>query len=219
MSKAEDSLPIRVLLVDDHALVLEGIVARLEDEDGIEVVGQAHDGEQALTEVARLQPDVVMMDVTMPVMNGLEATRRLSADYPGIRILMLSMHDDREYILQLIQSGACGYILKDVSSQEMIKAIEVVHQGNTYFSSGASDALFKVADPLATAAPKALTEREKAVLTQVAAGHSNKEIARLLDISVRTVETHRQNIKQKLDIHNAAGLIKYAIEHGLLKDA
>lgn len=211
--------PIKVILVDDHPLVLDGIRARLEDEPGIDVVGEACNGQQAVEKAQALKPDVMLMDVSMPVMNGFEATRELHERCPEVRVLILSMHDNREYILQLIQSGASGYILKDVSSEEMVKAIETVHQGGTYFSSGASQTLFSRFDePVSTAQDSGvLTRRELTVLKLLAEGRNNKEIARELDISVRTVETHRQNIKSKLNIQTAAGLVRYAIEHNLVQ--
>ena len=212
---------IRVLLVDDHPLVIDGIQARLENEGGIEVVGQAGNGLEAIELVQRLKPDVVLMDVSMPVMNGLEATRELRTRSPDTRVLILSMHDNREYMVQLIQSGARGYILKDVSAAEMVKAIETVCQGGTYFSASASQTLFSHFAPPETAAVEEaggeLTPREIMVLCQLAEGHNNKEIARALSISVRTVETHRQNIKAKLNIHTAAGLVRYALEHNLVQ--
>ncbi len=208
---------INILLVDDHPLVRDGIRARLESEEGVSVIGEAQNGQEALDFVAQRAPDVALMDVSMPVMNGLDATKIFKEQHPDIRVLILSMHDSREYILQLIQSGASGYILKDVSSDELIKAIETVHQGGTYFSSGASQSLFSADQPQTqTEEVAALTPREATVLKQLAEGKSNKEIARVLDISVRTVETHRQNIKQKLNIHTAAGLARYAIENGLV---
>ncbi|MBV1788611.1 response regulator transcription factor [Marinobacterium sp. D7] len=211
--------PIKVILVDDHPLVLDGIRARLEDEPGIDVVGEACNGLQAVEKAQALKPDVMLMDVSMPVMNGFEATRELRERCPEVRVLILSMHDNREYILQLIQSGASGYILKDVSSEEMVKAIETVHQGGTYFSSGASQTLFSRFDEPVSAAQDSgvLTRRELTVLKLLAEGRNNKEIARELDISVRTVETHRQNIKSKLNIQTAAGLVRYAIEHNLVQ--
>jgi len=213
-------MKIRVLLVDDHPLVLDGISARLEGEDSLEVVGMANDGKQALELAAKEKPDVVLMDVSMPVMNGFEATERFRAEQPDIKVLILSMHDDREYIVKLIKCGAAGYVLKDVSSSELIAAIETIHRGGTYFSSGASQALFsQFEQEQAAPAPvqqEALTGRETDVLKLVAEGNSNKAIARELDISVRTVETHRQNIKNKLDIHTAAGLTRYAIENNLV---
>ncbi|MCH8551752.1 MAG: response regulator transcription factor [Natronospirillum sp.] len=206
---------IRVLLTDDHLLVLDGLAARLATEDHIDIVGKAHNGEEALELAHQLKPDVVIMDVSMPVLSGLEAMPRFREELPDVRVLMLSMHDDREYILPLIRSGASGYVLKDVSSHELIKAIETVHQGNTYFSSGASQALFH--EPESDGHPReALSKREEAVLHLIALGYANKEVARTLSISVRTVETHRYNIKQKLGIQSTAGLTKYALEHNLI---
>ncbi|MEW8013386.1 MAG: response regulator transcription factor [Candidatus Sedimenticola endophacoides] len=201
---------IQLLLADDHPLLLEGIVSRLSSVADIEVVGQANNGQQVLDMVAEVRPDVVMMDLAMPVMNGLEATRQLKQDYPDLRILILSMHDDREYIVQLMRAGASGYVLKDVSSAELVNAIRAVSQGNTHFSSGASQSLFgsDVSDGV-------LTPREEDVLKLLAEGN-NKQIARELDISVRTVEKHRQNIKAKLNIGTTSGLIRYAIEHKLI---
>lgn len=205
---------IRVLLVDDHMLVLDGLQARLEMEDNIDIIATASNGQEALEKAGETQPDLVLMDVSMPVLNGLEATKRFKAEQPNVKILMLSMHHDKEYILSLIQSGANGYVLKDVSSEELVQAINTVHQGGTYFSSGASDSLFsQVPSPKQC---EELTKREVAVLKEVAAGLSNKEIAQSLSISVRTVETHRQNVKNKLNIHTSAGLIKYALEHQLI---
>lgn len=209
-----------MLLVDDHPLVIDGIQARLEDEGSIEVVGRGGNGQEAIALCAELQPDVVLMDISMPVMNGLEATRVLSEQAPAVRVLILSMHDNREYMVQLIQAGAKGYILKDVTAAEMVKAVETVYHGGTYFSASASQTLFSSFDTPTAGEPQVdpqLTQRERTVLKLLAEGNNNKEIARLLSISVRTVETHRQNIKAKLDIHTAAGLTRYAIEHNLVQ--
>jgi two-component system, NarL family, nitrate/nitrite response regulator NarL len=206
---------IRLILVDDHMLVLDGLQARLELEGNIDIIATASNGLDALEKAKETQPDLVLMDVSMPVLNGLEATKRFKAEQPNVKILMLSMHNDKEYILSLIQSGANGYVLKDVSSEELVQAINTVHQGGTYFSSGASDSLFSLG-----ASPKQsddLTKREVAVLKALAAGLSNKEIGQSLNISVRTAETHRQNIKNKLDIHTSAGLIKYALANHLIE--
>ena len=209
------SAPIKLLLVDDHPLVRDGIRARFESDDLIEVIGEAQNGQQALDFVQQQLPDVVLMDVSMPVMNGLEATQHLRNLYPDVPVLILSMHDSREYIQQLVQIGASGYVLKDVGSDELVRAIQTVYQGGSYFSAGVSQMLFQ--GQLEAAEQKqALTPREETVLRYLAERNSNKEIARQLDISVRTVETHRQNIKQKLDIHTAAGLARYAIEQGLV---
>lgn len=205
---------IRVLLVDDHMLVLDGLQARLELEGNIDIIATASNGLDALARAKETQPDLVLMDVSMPVLNGLEATKRFKVEQPNVKILMLSMHNDKEYILSLIQSGANGYVLKDVSSEELVQAINTVHQGGTYFSSGASDSLFSLASSVKE--NEELTKRETAVLKALATGLSNKEIAQALDISVRTVETHRQNVKNKLDIHTSAGLIKYALAKQLI---
>ncbi len=209
---------IRVVLVDDHPLVQEGIIARLENEASLEVVGAANDGRQALTLIAETKPDVVLMDISMPVMTGFEATERLRTEQPDVRVLILSMHENREYILKLIQCGAAGYVLKDVSSGELVTAIQTVHRGGTYFSAGASQSLFAQADPGLSVASEAdsLTGREQEVLILLAEGASNKDVARQLDISVRTAETHRQNIKNKLNIQTSAGLVRYAIDHKLI---
>jgi two-component system nitrate/nitrite response regulator NarL len=211
---------IKVLLVDDHPLVLDGINARLEGEASISVIGMANDGQQALEQAATLKPDVVLMDISMPVMNGFEATERFRQQQSDVKVLILSMHDDREYIVKLIKCGAAGYVLKDVSSSELMTAIETVYRGGTYFSAGASQSLFSEMDPASLlegeADPEPLTGREKDVLKLLAEGNSNKEIARTLDISVRTVETHRQNIKSKLNIHTTAGLARYAIEQQII---
>jgi two-component system, NarL family, nitrate/nitrite response regulator NarL len=211
-----DHKPIRVFLVDDHPLVLDGISSRLQEESHIEVVGQANNGKEAIEKAHKIQPDIVLMDVNMPVMGGLEAMRQFKEELPGIRVLILSMHDDQEYIVKLMHEGASGYVLKDVSSNELIKAIEAVYQGSTYFSAGASKSLFNNFEKATAEQENNLTKREETVLTLIAEGQCNKEIARTLNISVRTVETHRQNIKNKLDIHTAAGLARYAIEHNLI---
>lgn len=214
MSTAEP--PIRLLLVDDHPLVIDGISARLKTEPSLKVIGTANNGRDALQQAKRVTPDVVLMDVTMPIMGGLEATQFFKTELPDIKILIFSMHDDHEYIVKLMKAGAYGYLLKDVSSDELIKAIEAVHQGSTYFSAGASQSLFSDQPEIATATNASiLTKREEAVLKQIADGHCNKNIARTLDISVRTVETHRLNIKHKLNVSTTAGLTRYAIEHNL----
>lgn len=211
---------IRVLLVDDHPLVIDGIQARLENEGEIEVVGRGGNGQEAINLSRELEPDVVLMDISMPVMNGLEATRIMKERSPSVRVLILSMHDNREYMVQLIQAGAKGYILKDVSAAEMVKAVETVYHGGTYFSASASQTMFSQFDQSTGSEQRSdaqLTQREQTVLKLLAEGRNNKEIARVLGISVRTVETHRQNIKSKLDIHTAAGLTRYAIEHNLVQ--
>ncbi|MGB0733939.1 MAG: response regulator [Pontibacterium sp.] len=208
---------IRLLLVDDHPLVLEGITARLSSEHAIQVVGQACNGQDALEQAVELNPDVVLMDISMPIMNGFDASTAFKTQMPDVRVLILSMHEEREYIVKMVQAGAAGYVLKDVSSNELVSAIKTVHQGGTYFSASASQALFsEFGQPVAQHTDTPLTKREETVLKLLAEGGCNKDIARELNISVRTVETHRQNIKQKLNIQTAAGLTKYAIEQKLV---
>ncbi|TBR38297.1 response regulator transcription factor [Marinomonas agarivorans] len=210
---------IRVLLVDDHVLVLDGLQARLAMEDNIEVVGTANNGEQALEQAIKLNPDVVLMDISMPVLNGLEAVKRFNDEQPEKKVLMLSMHQEKEYIALLIQNGASGYVLKDVPAAELVLAIETIFKGGSYFSAGAVDALVhkNVSTPTSSASQHdQLTKRELDVLSYLASGLANKKIAENLNISVRTVESHRQNLKSKLGIHSAAGLTKYAIDHNLI---
>lgn len=206
---------ISVLLVDDHILVLEGIRARLDQEAGITVVGQAIDGQEALALVKTLEPDVVMMDVSMPIMNGIEATKIFQEQYPDLKVLILSMHDNREYISQLMLHGANGYILKDVSAEEMVRAIRSVADGATYICRAATETLFREGSEIALMESK-LTRREQAILVRVARGLSSKAISSELNISVRTVETHRQNIKSKLKLSTTAELTKYAYDQQLI---
>lgn len=205
---------IKVLICDDHPLVLEGIRAVLETYDHIEVVGAVNSARAALSLAEVHKPDVVMMDINMPELSGLDAVELFRERFPHARLLMLSMHDSREYISTAVMYGASGYILKDVSTSEIIAAIEAVAANGTYFSSGVADALLrKEAKPDADIP---LTTREQSVLLLLAGGKSNKDVAAHLDISVRTVETHRKNIKKKLGISTTAGLTRYAIDNGLI---
>lgn len=213
MNTSETAL--KVMLVDDHILVLEGIRARLEQGKDIKVVGHATDGLEALELVQELKPDVVMMDVSMPNMNGIEATKIFHERYPDVKILILSMHDNREYISQLMFHGAKGYILKDVSVEEMIRAIHTVAEGATYICRAATESLFRYGNSADRAESK-LTRREEAILVRVAKGLSSKVISTELNISVRTVETHRQNIKTKLQLSTTAELTKYAYDQKLI---
>lgn len=205
---------IKVLLVDDHPLVLEGIRAIIETYSHIEVVGATSSAREALAIAGRTEPDVVMMDINMPDLNGLDAIELFKEQHPQTRLLMLSMHDSREYISTSVMYGASGYVLKDVSTSEIIAAIEAVAAGGTYFSSGVSDVLMRIEEAQKSCGP--LTTREQSVLLLVAEGKSSKDVALLLEISTRTVETHRKNIKKKLGIATTAGLTRYAIESGLI---
>ncbi|WP_172564445.1 response regulator [Vibrio navarrensis] len=209
--------PIRIVIVDDHQVVLDGFIARLEIESEIEVVGTASNGLEALDAVRRHKPDVVLMDISMPIMNGIEATRLIKEEFPESKVLMLTMHDNREYIMKVMQEGAVGYMLKEISAEKMVQAIKTVNQGSTYFCESVTQTLFTQEIVPAAQRANPLSRREEAVLKLVAQGHSSKKIATLLDISYRTVETHRHNIKHKLDLHSTAELAKYAFEQGLVQ--
>lgn len=205
--------PIKVLICDDHPLVLEGIRSILDIYPHIVVVGAVGSARAALDLARRDPPDVVMMDINMPELSGLDAIELFREHHPAARLLMLSMHDSREYISTAVMYGASGYILKDVSTGEIIAAIEAVASGQSYFSAGVADAILARGK---AGAVMPLTTREQSILLLLAKGHANREIADRLDISVRTVETHRKNIKRKLGIASTAGLTRYVIDNGLL---
>ena len=208
--------PIKVLICDDHPLVLEGIRAVVETFDHIRVVGAVRSAHAALELAAKTNPDVVLMDINLPELSGLDAIELFREQLPRTRLLMLSMHDSREYISTAVLFGASGYILKDVPPAEIISAIEAVAANGTYFSSGVAEAILERGQKQSAVVP--LTTREQAVLLLLAQGRSNKDVAGELDISVRTVETHRKNIKKKLGISTTAGLTRYVIDHGLMAD-
>ncbi len=206
---------VKVAIVDDHPMVAEGIQAILESYDDVNVVGTCGSGQEILDSIAHLEPDVVLMDLNMPNMHGLSATERLLEARPETCILILSMHDSPEYINTALRHGARGYVLKDVPTDEIKTAIDTVLGGGTYLCTGAKKSVSPEQDE--QAARNTLTEREQTVLLQLAKGQSNKEVASILDISVRTVETHRKNIKRKLGISSTAGLTRYAMQHGVLQ--
>lgn len=200
--------PIRLLLVDDHPLVRDGLRARLEAVPGFEVVGEAGNAAEAEARMAELAPELVLMDVGMKDVNGIELTTRLLAGAPGLHVLMLSMYDNPEYVQRALQAGARGYVLKDSPASEIIAAIEAVAGGGTFLSPAVTKRLFR------NQAPRPLLSlREGEILSALARGLSSKQIAREMDVSVRTVETHRQSIKRKLGLEGQAELIKYAVEH------
>ncbi|NIY75663.1 response regulator transcription factor [Thalassospira sp. HF15] len=205
--------PLRILLCDDHALVMDGIRSRLECFEHINIIGEAGNGAEALTMAGDLHPDIVLMDISMPVMNGLEAAEKFRETLPDAKVVILSMHENPEYLRTAQQAGAKGFILKDVSSNDMVRAIETVANGGEAYSS-TFDRITDGENINNDGLP--LTSRERTVLRLLAKGASNKHVARELDISVRTVETHRRNIKRKLDIDSSAGLVRYAIEKGLV---
>ena len=203
--------PIRVALVDDHSLVRDGIKALLAIMPALEVVGEAESGAEALEMVRRCQPDLLLVDIGLKDMNGLELTRVLSKTYPLLKILVLSMYDNHEYVSESVRSGASGYVLKNSPSREIIAAIEAIASGGTFYSAAIAQRL--IADKHTD---NELTPRESQVLRKMVEGMNNKEMARELDISVRTVETHRLSIRRKLNIDKPAALVKYAIDHGII---
>lgn len=207
---------IKVMIVDDHQVVLDGFVARLELEHDIDVVATASNGIEAMQNLKQHHPEVVLLDVSMPIMNGLEAAEQIKQLFPNVKVLMLTMHDNREYIMKVMQSGAMGYVLKDISSDKLIQAIKTVYQGSTYFCESVTQTLFTPKPSITENQVNPLSRREATILALVAQGESSKKIAKALNISGRTVETHRQNIKHKLDLNSIAELTKYAVEHGLL---
>jgi len=204
---------IRVLIVDDHPMVAEGIQSILESYDDIDVVGTLNNGQEVVDRAAELAPDVILMDLNMPNLGGLSATEILLEHAPATRILILSMHDSPEYISTALSHGAMGYVLKDVPTDEIKLAIDMVMTGKQYLCTGAKGSL----KPKNGTVRESLTGREQTILLELAQGKSNKEVAITLNISVRTVETHRKNIKRKLGISSTAGLTRYALEHGMLQ--
>jgi DNA-binding NarL/FixJ family response regulator len=212
-------VPVRVLLADDHRIVREGLRGLLERRAGIEVVGEAADGEAALALARQLVPHLVILDVSMPRMNGVEATRRIRAECPGVKVLALSMHPDRRYVIETLKAGASGYVLKDSAFDELIHAIESVMEGCAYLSPAVTDMVVReyvsrLPNDEGTAF-SVLTVREREVLQLLAEGAPTKAIATRLGVSVKTVETYRQQIMAKLDLHTVAELTKYAVREGL----
>ncbi|RUM08720.1 response regulator transcription factor [Rhizobium chutanense] len=203
---------IKVLLIDNHPLVLDGLKAVLETFDHIEVAGTAGLAQTGLDIARQVQPQVVLMDINMPKLSGIDAIELFRNELPQTRVVMLSMHDSREYISSSVMHGAAGYVLKDVSTDEIVSAIETVAGGGTYFSSGVFDTLM---GERAEEGSDPLTPRERDTLGLIVAGRSNKEIAEALGISAATAETHRKNLKKKLGIATTAGLIRYALDHGI----
>ncbi|HYK04629.1 MAG TPA: response regulator transcription factor [Thermoanaerobaculia bacterium] len=211
--------PVRVLLADDHTLIRAGIRGLLQELAGVEVAGEAGDGQEALQLAQTLQPDVVLLDIGMPGLNGLEVAARLAKLYPRMRVLILSMHTSEEYVLQALRAGAAGYLLKGAAVAELELAVRAVARGETYLSPAVSKRVVDeyvsrtggTPDPLA-----ALTPRQREILQLVAEGHTSKDIARQLGLSYRTVETHRNQVMKRLDIHDLTGLVRFAVRMGMV---
>lgn len=214
---------IRILLADDHAILRAGLVRLLGEEKDIEVVGEAENGREAVQKVQELHPDIVLMDIGMPVMNGMEATKQIKKRDVNVKVLVLTMHDNEEYLFQVLQAGAAGYVLKKAADSDLVNAIHVVSRGDCFlYPSAAKMVVEDYLDKLKhgqepTSSFDTLTDREREILTLVAEGHTNREIAETLFISVKTVETHKANIMEKLNLHKRAELVKYAIKKGMLQ--
>lgn len=218
--------PIRIVIADDHNLVRAGIRSLLQSIDNLEVVGEAVDGREALNLIKNAHPDVALMDIAMPGMNGLEATARAVKTFPNTRIIILSMYSNDEYITQALRAGATGYLLKDSATAELELALRAVVRGETYLSPAVSKQV--VANYLSRGAGTSedpeklvgrvdpLTPRQREILQLIAEGHSTKVIARLLNLSIKTIETHRTQMMARLNIHDIAGLVRYAIRTGLV---
>lgn len=210
---------IRILLADDHKLFIDGLGSLLDRRTGVEIVGAARDGLTAVRLASELKPDLILMDVSMPQLNGIEAARKILAENPSIHIVMLSMHADRRYVVESLRAGARGYLLKDSASEELLRVMERVSAGELYLSSKMSGEIIqdylRVAESGKSTAFSVLSPREREVLQLLAEGNSTKEIAARLTVSVKTIETHRSQIMNKVDLHSVAELTKYAIREGI----
>jgi len=210
---------IRILLVDDHAILREGLRALLSYYPDVEVVGEAEDGTQAIECVERLNPDIILMDIAMPGMSGLEATQRIHQKYPDTRVLILTQYEDQPYVLPVLRAGASGYVLKRALGADLINAVRAVARGECFlYPSVTTTVLEQLRQPQEAFKEddKVLTHREQEILCRVAHGETSRQIAVELDISVKTVEWHRANMMSKLNVHSVAELVRYAIQHGLV---
>jgi DNA-binding NarL/FixJ family response regulator len=216
--------PITILLVEDHEIVREGLVALLRIESDIKIIGQAENGRQAVTQVVALCPDIVVMDIAMPLLNGLEAARQILNETPGTKIILLSAHNDDAYVQNAIFIGVSGYLIKQTAAHVLPEAIRQVAAGKTFFSpliaKRLADQARKVrANGSPATKPIRLTPREMEVLQLIAEGNANKTSADILNISIKTVEKHRQSLMEKLDIHDTAGLTRYSIAQGVIESS
>jgi two-component system, NarL family, response regulator NreC len=215
----EENTPIKILLADDHQIVRQGLRLLLSTESDLKVVGEADNGRKTVQLSQELSPDVIIMDISMPDLNGLDATRQISSESPGVKIIALSMHSDSLFVLNMLKSGAAGYLLKDCALEELLTAIRTVMHQKTYISPGVSDILIRdfasnwSAEP--NSAYSVLTTREREVLQLMAEGRSTQQIAMTLCVSTKTVEAHRKQIMNKVGVHSVAELTKYAIRQGL----
>jgi DNA-binding NarL/FixJ family response regulator len=210
------STKIRVLLADDHAILRKGVRMLIHTQPDMEVVGEARTGREAIAEARRLKPDIVVMDVSLPELNGIESTRQICDELSRTKVIALSMHKDSVYVREILRAGARGYLLKDSEDEDLLKAIRAVYRGEAYLSPAISDAVLTdyrkhVSNPV-----DLLTSREREILTMVAEGKTNKEIAQALNLSVYTVESHRGSVMEKLNLHNTGDIVRFALRNGLI---
>lgn len=213
---------IRILLADDHTIMRAGLRLLLERQPDLEVVGETEDGRQAIAVVDSEKPDVVVMDIAMPNLNGIEATRQIAGNHPGIAVVILSMHSDESYVLRALKAGARAYLLKDSAEADLIRAVRAVHEGKSFFSPAVSKTLLEdyvrhLQQRGEEDSYELLTAREREILQLLAEGKANKDVANLLNLSLYTVETHRAHILQKLGLHSVADLILYAVRKGIIR--
>jgi DNA-binding NarL/FixJ family response regulator len=209
-------MAIRIVLADDHVLVRQSLKSLLERE-GIEVVGEAADGQEALKAVEALHPDIAVMDIGMPTINGMSAARELQRSAPKIQTILLTQHDEEEYVFEAMEAGVRGYVLKSQAASDLVKAIQQVSQGQVYLSPGISSGVLEAYRTRTKSTKNSLTVRERQVLQLIAEGKTTKDVGTLLGISVKTAESHRTRLMQKLNIHETASLVRYAIRRGIVR--
>jgi two-component system, NarL family, response regulator NreC len=209
-------VPIRVVLADDHVLVRQGLKSLLERE-GFQVVAEASDGQEAVRYVQTLKPDIAVLDITMPVLNGLDAARQMSLSSPKAKTILLTQHDEEQYLSEALDAGVKGYVLKSQVASDLIQAIRQVSRGEVYLSPGVSSAVMEAYRSKSEKPRDPLTTRERQVLQLIAEGKSTKDVASVLGISVKTAESHRTRLMQKLDIHETASLVLYAVRRGIVQ--
>jgi two-component system, NarL family, response regulator NreC len=209
-------MPIRIVLVDDHVLVRQGLKALIES-DGSQVVGEASDGQEALRQVESFRPDIVVMDISMPAFNGLNAAREIERSFPKTKTILLTQHDENQYVSEALEAGVKGYVLKNQAAGDLLQAIKQVSRGQVYLSPGVSRAIVESYHSKLDKTKTRLTPRERQVLQLIAEGKSTRDIASLLGISVKTAESHRTRMMQKLDIHETASLVLYAVRKGIVQ--
>lgn len=213
---------ISVLLAEDHTILRKGLCSLLENEYGIEVIGEAENGREAIEKAEKLKPDIVVLDISLPLLNGIEVAKQLRKNFPEIKVLILTMHTSDEFVFEVLNAGVKGYIIKKAAPDELVSAIHAISRGKSYFSPEISKMLMERKIETGqmqdgSISVKILTEREHEVLQLVSEGHSSREIAEMLFISIKTVENHRANMMEKLGLHNLTELIKYAISKGIIQ--